>query len=178
MCNSLGLWAHLEFTAGRASGDTATSPLTHLAAHTVGEGNAAWASSLPVRSPQPGGAAQQQAGKHFSCFSFGQGAVTLDPVQHVVPGKAVLLHTAVEGPWAQRCHQPPTPSSGGAGRKAGEADVWVWSDAMLHVSLQGAGPSAVRTAPLLPGWHFDMLLDAARNSAYEAALRCAAACRR
>ena len=58
-------------------------------------------------------------------------------------------------------------------KHSSDTSVWRWSGASLHVRglLPLSSPGPVRTAPLLPTWHLDMLLDSTRNKQYEKAIR-------
>ena len=165
MCNSIHLWPCLDFGG-------AAVQLSAFDGSTSSSGSQHQPEQLHVHHRH----------HKFCCTSLAQGTIRLAHPKPVTPGTRVQLGVLVEGPKGFFMAQSPrstqgspagvTPTSA-VGEAAGQS-MWRWSDAVLHVQgpLPLAAPAPVLTQPLLPDWHYNMLLDHTRNQAYERALRC------
>ncbi len=134
--------------------------------------------------------------KVYHSTSLAPGCLYFDQPSRVTKGSMVQLGVLIEGPrgtslglekaWCRntgsncncckaQCNScsASSISSGMSEGSGGEIpSLWRWSGAMLHVRgpLPLSAP-CLQMQPLLPSWHFDMILDSKRNSAYERAIR-------
>jgi hypothetical protein len=198
-CDAVALWLEFEGSGGVLStgGDAAAALLPPTTAPRASLRVRSWRASHDAEGGSTDNdeddmaAAGGQVCSHSA--SMKQGLAYLDAPLWVEPGQALMLavtpaaqeHTslavslepALEAAKASTSQAASHSSKGGGSRRAGNSGSGGDARAAAGLVVPAQGRPRYRPAPtprhsLLPSWHYPMLADAARNGAFDAAIRC------